>query len=900
MDIYYAGQVDNVLPTQLEDVGLTPAQVTALEANTDVWAALQDLVYNAHGAISNAEVPNLNFDLQAAATSGDWSTVALDIVTNPETAPKNEPRRAGEAETALGFNASTGQPLNASSVDPENLLHFEDHVAAAGFPSTVALTATQAVTVPYLNSQGYYVPETVNATLTGGAGASTFVFAPGDGHDEITNFSTAKGDAIRFDGGVTLNVPLSDLSLTGSNDGHGDLILTVSSSSSTIQTVQVDNFFTTSSAVAVDTNNGMSSPIYQLNLELNGQTAPIAVDANGKLLGNLIFGTNFVVPDGQNAVLVGTGPSNTVDLSHATGNITVDLTAGTITGGDPINDTTINIQNVIGGGTSHDTIKTGTAITFDADAGTINMGAGGTDHVSSIAQIVGNPDVVNTVRISPTDIWSEVSPGHLIVNGIDLENFSAIAATQANETFALDSPSGLTVTGDGTTVVTYAGPVILNENNGQFYDQTGSVHDTLNGAAVSAGQIGSNGQLDMDLPNTAANETLQFAPHFPFDMPEFDYAAFAGAAAFTITVSNAVQTAGADTQIDEQTNAMVQLSNGAVHQGEIEAFTTPLETGLAAAALDLHASGVGGSLEGTNNGDTVTVTSSPEGTGTVSYAPFQFDSGTGNDVANVGASGFVYEYRGGDDTINLTNGTSLGGLMLWGGIEAGDVSVAGLSAGTAVLDVAGYGTITIHGSGGLEALPAITLESGGSLTINTDGTLTASGTADTDVTLTGTWGNDTWKGHDGVNYTFYGEGGNDVLEGGNGNDTLYGGDGNTIFKYGAGGGQDTFIDYSGHDSISIDASLHPADLSYVQSGSDLLIAADWDGSLTNGVADAADTITVKDFYGDPSSISTVGFADGSPDVDLHTITPGGPPGGTHDSWTISDSPPSPRWTTQAG
>jgi Ca2+-binding RTX toxin-like protein len=213
------------------------------------------------------------------------------------------------------------------------------------------------------------------------------------------------------------------------------------------------------------------------------------------------------------------------------------------------------------------------------------------------------------------------------------------------------------------------------------------------------------------------------------------------------------------------------------------------------------------------------------------------------------------------------------------------VSLAGLSGGTAVLDVAGYGTITINGLDGAASLPPIELESGGSLTINGDGTLTASGTADTDVTLTGTWGNDTWTGHDGVNYTFYGMGGNDVLEGGSGNDTLYGGDGNTIFKYGAGGGQDTFIDYSGHDSISIDSSLHPADLSYVQSGSDLLIAADWDGSLTNGVADAAGTITVKDFYGDPSSISTVEFADGSPDVDLHTITPGN----THDTWTVSDA-----------
>jgi hypothetical protein len=116
MDYYYTNVVQNVttgLPAQL--AGLGAAQLAGLEANTDVWAALQDLVYNAHGAISQAELPDLNAAILTASSSGDWSAVALDIVTNPKTDPKNEPRRAEEAETALGFNVSTGQPLNARS-----------------------------------------------------------------------------------------------------------------------------------------------------------------------------------------------------------------------------------------------------------------------------------------------------------------------------------------------------------------------------------------------------------------------------------------------------------------------------------------------------------------------------------------------------------------------------------------------------------------------------------------------------------------------------------------------------------------------------------------------------------------------------------------------------------------
>ena len=217
------------------------------------------------------------------------------------------------------------------------------------------------------------------------------------------------------------------------------------------------------------------------------------------------------------------------------------------------------------------------------------------------------------MRISPTDVWSEVSPGHLIVNGIDLENFSAIAATQANQTFALGEPSGLTVTGDGTTTVTYAGNVILNENNGQIYDQTGSVHDTLTGAAAQRGPMAER-PAGMDLPNTAASETLQFAPHFPFYMPDFDYSAFAGSAAFTIDVSNAVQTAGADTRSTNRRTRRCSSRTARCIRERSRRSGCRSNTGLAGAALDLHASEYRGSLVGTNNGDTVNITSSPDGT----------------------------------------------------------------------------------------------------------------------------------------------------------------------------------------------------------------------------------------------------------------------------------------------
>ena len=164
MDNYYDEVINaegstNSLAYQLEHiVGLTSGQVAALEANTPVWAALQDLRYNANGVISASEIPNLNSDIKYAAASGDWSAVAYDIASNPNTSVPN--RRAAEALAVLGFD-SAGHATDA--LDIATLDKFEQWISSCGLSG--ALSAVQSVVVPYLDAHSRYNdPGTGNPT----------------------------------------------------------------------------------------------------------------------------------------------------------------------------------------------------------------------------------------------------------------------------------------------------------------------------------------------------------------------------------------------------------------------------------------------------------------------------------------------------------------------------------------------------------------------------------------------------------------------------------------------------------------------------------------------------------------------------------------------------------------
>ena len=97
----------------------------------------------------------------------------------------------------------------------------------------------------------------------------------------------------------------------------------------------------------------------------------------------------------------------------------------------------------------------------------------------------------------------------------------------------------------------------------------------------------------------------------------------------------------------------------------------------------------------------------------------------------------------------------------------------------------------------------------------------------------------------------YGRGGNDTLDGGAGDDTLTGGKGADVYKFGRGGGADMVDDRGGEtaagDKVRFGSGIEAKHLWFEMSGSDLRVE----------ILGTDDSITVKDWYADPSQ--RVGF-----------------------------------------
>ena len=158
--------IDNVVYLGLTNdlvnyCGYTITDVAGIPAN--VFAGLEDLKYNANGAISSSLITNLNSDLAAAKSTGNWGAVAYDIGFNIGTAVQS--RRTTESLIILGFdpstlgsNPSTLAPLSSTSVSNSSLISYEQLVSSTlVFPSN--FSTSQSALTSYLALQGYYVPQ---------------------------------------------------------------------------------------------------------------------------------------------------------------------------------------------------------------------------------------------------------------------------------------------------------------------------------------------------------------------------------------------------------------------------------------------------------------------------------------------------------------------------------------------------------------------------------------------------------------------------------------------------------------------------------------------------------------------------------------------------------------------
>lgn len=154
MDNYYTTVVDKALNSVL-DQSSTPPQI---------WAGLEDLLYNAKSAITT--IPNLANDLQVGAATGNWGAAIYDIAFSPNTDVPS--RRIGEALLMLGFNSTATQPFASTAASINTLISFEKQLAINA--SQIALHSTSAQTAQetfinstntqllrYLETHGYYI-----------------------------------------------------------------------------------------------------------------------------------------------------------------------------------------------------------------------------------------------------------------------------------------------------------------------------------------------------------------------------------------------------------------------------------------------------------------------------------------------------------------------------------------------------------------------------------------------------------------------------------------------------------------------------------------------------------------------------------------------------------------------
>jgi Ca2+-binding RTX toxin-like protein len=524
-------------------------------------------------------------------------------------------------------------------------------------------------------------------------------------------------------------------------DNAGDVVTenvnegtdTVLSSISYTLTGSADNLTLTGSAALNGTGNGQDNV-------LTGNAAANTLDGAG--------GNDRLVGGAGGDTLIGSSGEDTADYSASAEALTVDLAAGTGSGGDAAGDTLFGIENVVGSGQADILLGDGNANVLTGGGGNdVLNGRGGIDTMAGGAG--DDRYVVDTTSDAVVESDGE---------GTDTVESAVSYTLGANvENLTLTGPA---VTGAGNTLDNV---ITGNASNNTLSGNAG--HDTLDGGAGNdtlVGGIGNDTYVVDVLGDTVVEQTGEGDDTIRTSLTSYTLGSnlenlvFTATGTFTGTGNTAANSiiggvgndkldgkAGADTLIGlaGDDSYVVDSAGDQVIEaaGEgVDTVSASISYTLSANLENLMLAG-SSSINGTGN----------EGDNRI----------TGNNGANTLAGG------GGNDVLDGVSGAD----RMIGGI--GNDGYLINSSDDVVVELAGEGIDSVSSSRSY------------TLTDNVEN-LTLTGTAG--FTGIGNDENNIIAGNSGANI-LEGRGGDDTLDGRTGNDTMRGGTGDDIYVVGESG-----------------------------------------------------------------------------------------------------------------
>ncbi len=756
-----------------------------------------------HGA--PAAAPQANADA-AGDGSGDPNPAATDGggTDDPEAPPQNA-ADTGTGDSGAGDNSGSGDASGDGGVTDDGSLDNSDPVETNSAPTDILMADGS---VMENSAAGTYVGE-LSAVDADTGDTFTYEIVGGDAKDFVI-----VDNRIYVREGADLDYETAT--------GHDiDVRVTDSSGNSYTETltITVEN----ESPVIIGTPN---------------EDALTGTDEEDRIEG--LAGDDTLVGGVGPDTLSGGEGSDTADYSGSDEPVSIDLKAGTGSGGDAEGDVLHSIENATGtigddtlsgsgadnlldGGAGNDSLSGGAGDdTFIGGAGddTVDGGAGEDtlqlDGEQSDYAIVRNPDgsftIVDTREWSPdgTDTVSNVENLEFSDGTVDIDD-ADYAANNAAPTDILVDGTDVDENSASGTVVGQASAVDDGDDRSHVYSLT----NDAGGAFTIDPDTGVITVADGTLLDAEAHSSLDITVQVTDS----------GGKSYEEVVSIAINDVN-----EAGVSAIDDIDPAAARLDENVAIGTPV--GITAQATDADAT------------DTVTYSLSDDGDGL-----FAIDPDTG--VVTV-AGDLSYE-DGATRTIEVTATSSDGSTS----VQSYDIEIGDVAENLVLGDGDDSFTDT--------AVTELSIDAGG-------GDDTVIGSAGDDVISGGT-GSDSLSGGEGSD-SLYGGDGKDALDGGAGNDVLDGGAGNDTLTGGA--GDDTIDGGAGNDDVIFSGNWSDYTITYDADDETYTVADNRPGS-----PDGTDTVT---------GVETFHFADQTITVsDPSDILNDGPTGATLSADTIDEN-----------